>query len=122
MATKKILVAEDERPLARALELKLGHSGFQVDVVGDGESALELARSNTYDMIILDLMMPKMDGFTVLQHLSADGNKTKVLVLSNLSQEVDKQKVTELGAMDLLVKSNTPLTEIVEYINSKVTE
>ncbi len=118
MLDKKILVAEDEKPLAKALELKLVHSGYVVTVVNDGETALQKTQTEAFDMIITDLMMPKMDGFTFLKNLRAGNNKTPVIVLSNLSQEVDKQKVLDLGALELFVKSNTPLSSLVDYIRN----
>jgi DNA-binding response OmpR family regulator len=115
---KKILVIEDERPLARALELKLQHEGFEVVTLHDGESAVDAVKKDTYDLILLDLMMPKMDGFAVLKEFQNQNLKTPTIVISNLSLEVDRKKVLELGASDLLVKSNTPLAEIVNRINS----
>jgi DNA-binding response OmpR family regulator len=113
---KKILVVEDERPLARALELKLTHEGFEVTVTHDGESAIELINTAQFDMILLDLMMPKVDGFSVLKSVQGS-NKTPIIVISNLSMEADKTKVVELGASDLLVKSNTPLAGIIQRIH-----
>jgi DNA-binding response OmpR family regulator len=118
MADKKkmILVAEDEKPMARALELKLGSSGFEVEVVHDGEEALAEILKGKYDLVLLDLMMPKKDGFEVLEQLQQKGNKTPVIVSSNLSQEEDVRKAKSLGAVDYYVKSDTTISKVIEHI------
>jgi DNA-binding response OmpR family regulator len=114
MANKKILIAEDERPMARALELKLNGSGFNAKAVGNGEEALQTLEKEKFDLILLDLVMPKVDGFGVLEQLQAKGNTTPIIVLSNLSQEEDAKKAKELGAVDFFIKSDTPIIEIVK--------
>jgi len=114
--TKKILVADDETSMAKALDLKLSRAGFEVSVAHDGETAFDLAQKNTFDIILLDLVMPKLDGFSVLQKLKEADIKTPVIILSNLSQEEDEKRVKGLGALDFFVKSNTPIVEIVEKV------
>ncbi|MEI8103727.1 MAG: response regulator [Candidatus Moraniibacteriota bacterium] len=116
MSTKKILIIEDEQSLAHALELKLTHSGFEVRTALDGISGLELSDKETFDLILLDLIMPKMNGYEVLAQLKEKQNKTPVIVLTNLGQDEDKTRVESLGVIGFFVKSNTPLAEIVEYI------
>lgn len=113
--SKKILIIEDERPLAHALELKLGHAGYEIEVAYTGAEGLEKARKGKFALILLDLILPEMDGFTVLTQL---GKKAKVIVLSNLGQEEDKKKAADLGAVEYCVKANTPLSEIVKTIQS----
>ena len=113
---KKILIAEDDHPIAKALQLKLQHSGFEVEVVNDGEEAMAAVTSKPFDMILLDLMMPKKDGFVFLTELKQKKNKTPVIILSNLSQEGDIKKTKDLGAVGYFVKSNTPLVDIVANI------
>lgn len=115
MESKKILVAEDERPMARALELKLTHAGFTVFLAGNGADALSLIDKEHPDLILLDLIMPKQDGFSVLEALKKKGDRTPVIVLSNLSQEEDENRAKELGARGFFIKSNTPIAEIVEH-------
>ncbi len=115
---KKILIMEDERSMARALELKLNHSGFLATSVNDGQAGLDLIAKENFSLIILDLMMPKLDGFGVLQTLQANNNKIPILVVSNLSQEEDEAKVKALGAQAFFIKSNTPITTLVNYIQS----
>jgi DNA-binding response OmpR family regulator len=113
---KKILIMEDEKPMARALELKLNHSGFLAISVNDGQAGLDLLAKEKFSLILLDLMMPKLDGFSVLQSLQANNNQVPVVVVSNLSQEEDEAKVKALGAKAFFIKSNTPITTLVNYI------
>jgi len=117
---KKILIAEDDKPMARALELKLSKADFDVTVASNGEEALQAVKENKFDIILLDLMMPKIDGFGVLKELKSRGVKTPVIVTSNLSQPEDETKAKELGAKDYFVKSNVPIAQIVEYIKKTV--
>jgi DNA-binding response OmpR family regulator len=113
---QKILIAEDERPLAKALELKLRAAGFDVSVATDGKQALEMASGGQYDLLLLDLIMPITDGFKVLEGLHDAKVKTRVIVLSNLGQEEDMQRVKALGAVDYFVKADTPLATIIEHV------
>lgn len=116
VSTKKILIIEDERPMARALELKLTHAGFDVKTVFNGEDGLLLLEKETYALVICDLVMPKIDGFKLLKILQEKGNKTAVIVLTNLSQEEDEKRAKALGARDFLIKSNTPIATIVDKV------
>lgn len=113
---KKILIIEDEKPMARALELKLTHAGFEAQAVFNGEEGVALLQKETFAIILLDLVMPKMDGFTVLKTIKDKNIKTPVMVLTNLSQEDDARRAKELGAKDFFVKSNTPIADIVEKV------
>lgn len=117
---KKILIAEDDIPIASALELKLQHSGFDTAHANNGEEAIEKLKSENFDLVILDLMMPKLDGFGVLEQMKKDGIKTPVIVASNLSQPEDEKKAMDLGATDFFVKSNVPLSELVIKIEAIV--
>lgn len=112
--SKKILIIEDEKTLARALELTLGRAGFNVRAIFNGEDGLSLLEKETFDLILLDLIMPKMDGFAVLARLVELQIKTPVIVLSNLSQENDLKRTKAFGAKDFFIKSNTPIGTIVE--------
>ncbi|MDO8482640.1 MAG: response regulator [bacterium] len=113
---KKILIIEDEKSLARALELKLTHAGFETMVVFNGEDAVELLEKETFALILLDLIMPKMDGFTLLAILKVKKIKTPVMVLTNLSQQSDMRRTKEFGAKEFFIKSNTPIATIVERV------
>jgi two-component system, OmpR family, response regulator ArlR len=116
--SKKILVVEDEKPMARALELKLNHEGFQVKSVYNGEEALLLVKKEPFDLILLDLVMPKINGFEVLSMLREFEIKTPVIVMTNLSQEQDEKKARDLGAVNVFIKSNVTLSKVVEYIKT----
>ena len=115
---KRILIIEDEKPMARALELKLTHAGFSAQSVGNGEEGLALLEKENFDLVLLDLVMPKLDGFGVLEEMQKKGIKTPVMVQSNLAQEEDEKRVKALGAKEFFIKSNTPIAEIVEHIKN----
>lgn len=100
----KLLYAEDERSLSEAVVDILEFHKFSVDAVYDGEEALSYAETEDYDGIILDIMMPKMDGLTVLKRLRAAGNTTPVLLLTAKSQVEDQIEGLDLGADDYLPK------------------
>lgn len=113
---KKILIAEDEKPMARALELKLTNFGFIAKSVYDGKEALAEIKKNKYDLLLLDLMMPVIDGFEVLEELKRQKNKLKVIVSSNLGQSEDINRVKKLGAVDYFIKSDTSISEVIEHV------
>ena len=113
---KKVLIAEDEKPMAKALELKLNNSGFEAKAVFNGNEAILEMEKEKYDLLLLDLMMPSMDGFSVLEKMKEKGIKIPVIVSTNLSQEEDVQKAKDLGAKDYFVKSDTPINKVVEYV------
>ena len=115
---KHILIVEDERPLAHALELKMNHEGYETTVASTGEEGLKQASTGKYDLILLDLILPGIDGFTILKELKNKKAKTVVLVLSNLGQDEDRKKALEYGVKDYLVKSNVPLADIVKVVKA----
>lgn len=100
----RLLLAEDEKALSRALVAILERSNYSVDAVFDGQSALDYLESENYDGVILDVMMPKMDGFTVLKNLREAGNLVPVLLLTAKSEIDDKVFGLDLGANDYLTK------------------
>lgn len=116
-APKNILVVEDERPLAHALELKLTSQGHTVAVAHDGQEGVDQIENGSFDVILLDLMMPLLDGFQVLERLQNRPDKPVVFVLSNLSQPEDEARVLKLGARKFFIKSDTPLSVIVDEID-----
>lgn len=120
MATKKILIVEDEKPLANAINLKLQSSGFTTHVVHNGDEALDILKTEKFDLMLTDIMMPKRDGFSVLTELQKEGNTMPVLVMSNLGQDEDVKRAKSLGAKDYIIK-DTPLVQIVERISSFLT-
>ena len=114
---KIILIVEDEPSLANALKLKLSSQGHELDIAENGRVGLEKLKEKKYDLVLLDLILPEVDGFQVLQELQGWESKPPVVVLSNLSQEEDKSRVKALGAIDYFVKSDIELFKLVEYIN-----
>ncbi len=116
MTQKKILIAEDEKPMANALGLKLSSAGYETTLVYDGEAAMAAVKDSSFDLILLDLVMPKKDGFFVLAELKKLRITAPVIVSSNLSQEEDIKRAKNLGAADYFIKSDTTLAEIVEKV------
>ena len=100
----RLLLCEDERSLSRAIVTILEKSNYSVDAVYDGEEALEYANTGNYDGIILDLMMPKLDGMSVLKSLREKGDRTPVLILSAKSEIENKVDGLDAGANDYLTK------------------
>ncbi len=117
---KKILILEDEKPLAHALELKLTHEGFEVVTTDNGEMGISILMKEKFDLVLTDLIIPGLDGFGVLEAIKAKKLNVPVIVMTNLNQDEDKQRATELGAVDFFVKSNSTLSEIVETVKKKV--
>jgi len=117
---KKILIIEDEKPMAHALELKLTHEGFEAKSVFSGEEGIAILKSEGFDLVLLDLIMPKVDGFKVLGMLKEQNIKTPVIILTNLSQEEDEKRARDLGAVEFFIKSNTPIAQIVERVKEKL--
>lgn len=115
---KKILIAEDEKPMAKAMQLKLVSEGFEVSIAGNGKQALEKLAKEKFDLLILDLVMPVKDGFVVLEELKKSKRKMPVIVASNLSQEDDVKRAKSLGARDFFVKSDTPISGVVERVKA----
>jgi DNA-binding response OmpR family regulator len=100
----RILLVEDHKPLLRALKRGLEEEGFAVDVAEDGEEADFKARGSSYDVIILDLMLPKIDGLTLLKTWRKDGITTHILLLTAKDTTEDKVRGLDLGADDYLTK------------------
>jgi DNA-binding response OmpR family regulator len=126
MVTKKknkILIVEDEEAIANMYKLKLQEEGFEVILTNRGSEAIELATKEQPVVILLDIIMPEMDGFSVLQELKAQEElkKIPVFMLTNLGQEADFVKGKKLGAENYFIKSqHTPtqiITEIKNFLN-----
>ena len=117
---RRVLLAEDDRFLRRAAEASLRRHGLEVLTAADGEEALRIARAEPLDLILLDVMMPKLDGFEVLSALKQDDATAHipVLVLSNLGQERDVAQAKALGALAFLVKANLSLQDLVDRVDA----
>lgn len=115
----KILVVEDEASLRKAIVDILKINGYEVVGAGDGESGLSLTRSEMPDLILLDIILPKMNGFDVLKELKADATTASipVIVLTNLEGTMDVEQALTLGATTYLVKTNYELEDIVKRVN-----
>lgn len=116
---KKVLIVEDDPFIADVYVLKLESEGYSVDSAEDGLIGLEKLKKKKYDIILLDILMPNMDGFKVLEQIKMNPgiNKIPVVILTNLSQKKDIQKGLDLGATDYIIKTKFTPTEVVKTIN-----
>ncbi len=116
---KRILLVEDDRFLRRACEASLRQRGFTVTTAADGEEGLRLVKSDRPDLILLDILMPKLSGLDVLRALRGDEatRGLAVVILSNSSREQDVLEVTKLGISGYFVKSNLSLQELGDKVD-----
>jgi len=115
---KKILFVEDEMALQKTFKDILSEEGYEMLSAFDGEIGLRLSKEKKPDLILLDLILPKIDGFEFLEKLKADP-ETKdipVIILTNLERTEDIERALELGATTYLVKANYTLKEVVEKV------
>ena len=114
----KILIVEDEEFLVRALKDNLESEGYSVDTAVDGGEALERIKKSKPNIILLDLLMPKKDGFYVLAEVkkNPEWKLIPIIVLSNLGGDENIKKALEMGADDYFVKSQHPIEEVVEKV------
>ncbi len=119
MAKGKILVVDDEIYIVHILDFSLGMEGYEVLTALDGEQALEKARASHPDLIVLDIMMPKLDGYETCKMLKADDNTKNipVILLSAKGRNVDQKVGFEVGADDYITKPFSP-RKLVERINA----
>jgi DNA-binding response OmpR family regulator len=117
---KKIIFIEDEPHLQEELAASLAEQGYEVHNAYDGEAGLEMVRKEKPDLVVLDLILPKKDGFTVLEEIKADPDTkdVPVLVLSNLETTENVERAIRLGAASYLVKPNYEIS----YITKKIKE
>lgn len=122
MADKRVLYVEDEKFFADTVQKVLEGAGYSVKQAPDGEVGLKLAREWKPDLILLDLLLPKVEGFEVLRQLKADlaTQSIPIIVLSNLNSEDDVRKATDLGAKHFFVKAVTMPTNIVNMVKGVV--
>ncbi len=119
---KKILIVEDEMPLANAIKDKLSKEGFSCILAKNGEEGLEMALSEKPDLVLLDIIMPRMDGMTMLSELRKDkwGMEVPVILLTNLSESKKVDEATAHQVYDYLVKSDWKLEDVVEKVKEKL--
>jgi len=122
--SKKILFVEDESALQKTFGDVLTKEGYDMISALDGEAGLKLAKERKPDLILLDLILPKMDGFEVLKQLKkeVETKAIPVIVLTNLERVVDIEKAIEAGATTYLVKANYTLEEVLEKIKKALSE
>ena len=116
---RRILVAEDDRFLRKAAEMALKRQGYTVLTAADGEEALRTAQTVLPDLILLDLIMPKLNGFQVLNALKTDAPTAHipVIILSNLGQDRDVQQAMEAGATAYFIKADLSLQALVQRVD-----
>ncbi len=116
--TKTILIIEDEPSLLRALSEKLDREGFHVIEARNGRDGLVISLEKHPDLILLDIVMPVMDGMTMLEKLREDawGKTAKVMILTNLTDEVRVAEAIEQGTYDYLVKSDWKIDDVVQGV------
>ncbi len=121
---KKILIIEDEASLRMALEEKFSGEGFEVLTADNGENGLALALENRPSLILLDIILPKMNGFEVLNQLSKN-DLTKdidVMILTNLSEAGKVGDIVRRGVSDYLIKADWTLEDLLEKVKNKLSE
>jgi len=118
MANPKILLVEDDEALAQMYTMRLQAEGFSVEHVANGEEALSAAVKFHPDLILLDVMMPKISGFDVLDILrnTPETANMRIIMLTALSQPKDKERAEALGVDDYLVKSQVVIADVIERI------
>ena len=121
---KTILVIEDDKTLSKAISDKLKREGFNVLTAFDGEEGLKIAIEQKPDLILLDLIMPIMDGIAMLNNLREDvwGKKVPVIILTNLSTGEEVSQAMSQGVYDYLIKTDWELNDIIKVINNKLNQ
>lgn len=116
---KKILIVDDEVYILHILDFSLGAEGYEVITAADGEEAIEKAKTEKPDLVVLDIMMPKVDGFEACRRLKADAatREIPVILLTAKGREVDRRMGMEVGADDYIVKPFSP-NKLIEKIGS----
>ncbi len=120
--TKKILLIEDEKIMINLLRKKLTGEGYDVTIARNGEEGLETMRELKPDVVLLDIIMPKMGGFEVMQEMKKDPElkKIPIIIVSNSGQPVELSKAKELGARDWLIKTEFDPQEVVDKVVKQI--
>lgn len=121
---KTVLIVEDEQSMQRALKNKLEHAGFSVQTASDGEGAIAALQAGKPDLVLLDLIMPKLDGISVLRQMKADDKlrPVPVVILTNLSSGDKVAEAMQLGTFDFLVKANYSLDDVLRKVMERLGE
>lgn len=117
---KKVLIAEDDIQLHHIYKIKMKAAGFDIRIVKNGEEVMAILSEFKPDVIVLDLLMPKKDGYQTLEEIKKDPKfkNIPILVTSNLSRPFEIDRVQQMGATDYIVKSNISLEELIARINA----
>ena len=120
VAQKRILIVEDDIQISKVYEIQLQREGFSTMIARNGEEAIELFSAQKPDLIILDLMIPKRDGFSVLKEIRENSKNSTIpiLIISNLGQNDDKKRAMDLGATEYLIKIDHPIQEIINKVKA----
>jgi len=118
----KILIVEDDPFISDVYVLKLESENYNVDLAEDGLVALEMIKKKNYDIILLDILMPRLDGFRVLERIKMSPilSKIPVIILTNLSQKKDIKRGLKLGAVDFIIKTKFTPTEVVDRVKKYI--
>ncbi len=121
---KKILLIEDEEIMIGLLQKKLIKEGYEVSIARDGEEGLRIMREVSPDLVLLDIIMPKMGGFEVMEEMQGDKElkKIPIIVISNSGQPVELDKAQKLGARDWLIKTEFDPQEVVNKVKKQFNE
>jgi CheY-like chemotaxis protein len=121
---QKILIIEDEKVLSELLEKKIKEEGYEASIAVDGKEGLELMKKEKPDLILLDIVMPKMDGFKVMEEMNKDLElnlkKIPVVIVSNSGQPVEIDRALSLGIRDYLIKTQFDLIEVIDKIKKQI--
>jgi CheY-like chemotaxis protein len=119
---KKILIIEDEEIILDLLQKKLNREGYEVLVARDGDEGLMAVREGRPDLILLDMVMPKMGGFEVMEEIGKDPElkKIPIIIISNSGQPVELDKAKELGARDWLIKTEFDPQEVIDKVINQI--
>jgi DNA-binding response OmpR family regulator len=121
---KRILIVEDEKILSDLLERKLQEKGYETSLAANGEEGLAKMREEKIDLVLLDIVMPKMDGFEVLEEMRKDRElkRIPVIIISNSGQPVEISRAIELGVKDYLIKTQFDPEEVIEKVQKQIGE
>jgi len=119
---KKVLIVEDEKVMAELLERKLTKEGYDVSVARDGEEGLKVMKKVKPDLILLDVIMPKMGGFEVMEEMKKDPEikDIPVIIISNSGQPVELDRAQKLGAKDWLIKTEFDPQEVIKKVVKQI--
>ena len=119
---EKILIIEDEEILLELIQRRLTQEGYQVDVARDGQEGLEKLKENKPDIVLLDIIMPRMGGFEVMEEIKKDKDLKgiPIIIISNSGQPVELSRAKELGVSDWLIKTDFDPVEVVAKVKKQL--